>query len=336
MTAITGETRPDVGRISARALFYAAAQQVQTQSITFPEPSAEEVLVRTSWSCVSRGTERLVFQGQVPESEHERMTAPFQEGAFPFPVKYGYAAVGEVEVGPQDLVGKNVFCLFPHQDLFVAPVASVVPLPNDLPPRRAVLAANMETALNGLWDAGAGPGDRIAIVGGGVLGGLLAGICGDLPGADVTLIDVAPQRKSLADRINVTFAAPAEAPSNVDIAFHTSATEAGLATALGCLGREGKLVEMSWFGSGRPSSPLGGAFHSQRLTMISSQVGEVAPSRRPRWSHGRRLAKALELLRNDKYEALLTGEVSFEDLPDAIPRILADGADGLATAVRYR
>lgn len=335
MTPITDQTRPDLGRISAHALIYAAAQKSRIDSVTCPAPGAGEVLIETLWSGISRGTERLVFQGRVPESERARMTAPFQEGAFPFPVKYGYAAVGRVSEGDENLLTREVFCLFPHQDRFVVPANATIPLPVGTPARRAILAANMETALNGVWDAGVGPGDRVAIVGGGVLGGLLAGICGQIPGVETVLIDVAPQRKSLADRMNVTFASSGAGVSDADVAFHTSASEAGLATALDCLGAEGTLIEMSWFGDARPRVALGEAFHSKRLRLISSQVGQVAPSRRPRWSHGRRLAKALDLLRDERYDALITQEVAFEELPEALPNLLADGADGLATAVRY-
>ena len=332
---ITSETRPDLGRINAHAAFYAAVRCIEINPVTIDAPGEGEALVRTLWSGLSRGTERLVFNGRVPPGEWERMRAPFQEGAFSFPVKYGYAAVGVVEEGAQDIVGKEVFCLFPHQDRFVAPLSALRPLPAGLPARRAVLAANMETALNAVWDAGIGPGDRIAIVGGGVLGGLIAGICGAIPGTECVLVDVAPQRRALATRMNVTYASSLASGFGADAAFHTSAAEAGLATALDCLGPEGALVELSWYGETAPAAPLGGAFHSQRLRLISSQVGQVAPSRRSRWDYARRLSKALELLCDDKYDALITEEVPFEALPVEAPRLLADGAPGLATAIRY-
>ena len=294
-----------------------------------------QVLVRALWSGISRGTERLVFEGRVPESEYERMRAPFQQGDFPFPVIYGYSMVGIVEDGPQALVGKSVFSLHPHQSRFVAPAESVTILPDDLPPRRATLAANMETVLNAIWDGGVGPGDRIAIVGGGLLGGMLCALCGMIPGVETTLIDVNPSRRSLAYDMNVTFASPKDAPSGCDIAFHTSSSESGLETAIRCTGFEGTLVEMSWYGEGRTAIPLGGAFHSQRLRIVSSQVGHVSPSRRSRWPHARRLAKALDLLRDPRFDAILTGEVDFHDLPSALPDILSPDAQGLATAVHY-
>lgn len=288
-----------------------------------------------AWSGLSRGTERLVFEGRVPQAEHRRMRAPFQDGDFPFPVKYGYSAVGHVQQGPATWLGKAVFCLFPHQEAFVVPENALTLLPVDLPPRRAVLAANMETALNAVWDSGAGPGDRIAIVGGGILGGLLAGILGQIPGTEVTLVDVEPTRAALADHMNVLFSLPEDAPQECDVVFHTSCTGAGAATALGCGGIEARIIEMSWFGDAAPSLPLGGVFHSRRLRYISSQVGMVAPSRRPRWPYARRIAKALDLLCDDRYDALITAEVAFADLPAMLPSILAPGASGLATAIRY-
>ena len=293
------------------------------------------VLVRALWSGISRGTERLVFEGRVPPSEYERMRAPFQRGDFPFPVIYGYAMVGEVEKGPQDIEGKTVFALYPHQSRFALPVEAVTVLPDDLPPRRAILAANMETALNTVWDGGVGPGDRVAIVGGGAVGGLIAGLCGSMPGVEATLIDLDAGRRTLADHMNVNFASPDDAPTGCDVVFHTSSSASGLATAIRCTGFEGTLVEASWYGDAAPAVPLGGAFHSQRIRIVSSQVGHVATTRRARWSYGRRIAKALDLLRDDRYDALITGEVAFAELADAIPDLLAPDAEGLATAVRY-
>jgi threonine dehydrogenase-like Zn-dependent dehydrogenase len=294
-----------------------------------------EALVKTAWSGVSRGTERLVFEGRVPPEEALAMRAPMQEGEFPFPVKYGYSAVGQVEDGPEDLKGRFVFALHPHQERFAASTAALAPIPEAVPPRRAILAANMETALNALWDSGAGPGDSIVIVGAGVVGLLVAYLAARLPGTEVTVVDINPERRAVAERFGATFRAPDGAPKDTDIVFHTSATADGLATAIGCAGVEGNVVEMSWYGDEAVSVPLGGAFHSRRLRLISSQVGQVSPSRRPRWSLFRRLSKAVALLADDRLDALITAEVAFSDLPDEIGGILAEGAPGLATAVRY-
>ncbi len=319
-----------------QALSYEKPGEAQLVPVASPKITQPcQALVRALWSGISRGTERLVFEDRVPESEYDRMRAPFQRGDFPFPVIYGYSMVGKVEAGPQELVGKTVFALHPHQTRFTIPADALTILPADLPPRRATLAANMETALNAVWDGGVGPGDRVAIVGGGILGALVAGICGRIPGAEVTLIDTDPTRASLADNMNVTFAPPGDAPSGCDIVFHTSSSASGLDTAIRCTGFEGTVIEMSWYGTDRPAIPLGGAFHSQRLKIVCSQVGHVAQNRRSRWSYARRMAMALTLLRDDRFDAVITNERDFDALPSALPSILAPGAPGLATAIRY-
>ena len=320
------------------ALWYAEAGVVDLRPAK-AEAGPGQALVRMLWSGLSRGTERLVFTGRVPASEYERMRAPLQEGSFPFPVKYGYCAVGLVEAADEapELVGRSVFCLHPHQTRFAAPISMLTPLPEALSPRRAVLAANMETALNALWDSGAGPGDRIVVVGAGLVGLLVAYLAAGLPGADVTVVDLDASRQPIAESFGARFATPGDfgAPGDADVVFHASAAAAGLGVALGAAALEARVVELSWYGDGDVPAPLGGAFHSRRLTLVSSQVGQVAPTRRPRWSYGRRLAKALELLADARLEALITEDVAFADLPHALPRLLAPGAKGLATVVDY-
>ena len=321
--------------IEARALWHVGPERSEIRAAPV-RPGPEDVVVRAEWSAISRGTERLVRAGRVPESERARMRAPMQEGAFPFPVKYGYACVGVVEHGPPSLVGRRVFALHPHQTHFAAPVSAVTPLPPEADPRRAALAANMETALNAAWDAGVGPGDRIAVVGAGAVGLLLAALLSRLPGAEVFVIDVIVRRSEIASDFDVNFTTPEDAPTGCDVCFHCSATAEGLATALGTLGTEGTLVEMSWHGAGATPVPLGGAFHAERLRIVSSQVGRVAPSRRPRWDYGRRLAKALEIAAGDlRLDALVSEEIPFAALPEGMARVCAPGWDGVAALVRY-
>jgi NADPH:quinone reductase-like Zn-dependent oxidoreductase len=327
--------------IEGRALSYiapgrAALVKVNFPKLTPPDNKSGYVTVKTAFSGISRGTERLVFQGRLPPSEWERMRGPHQQGSFPFPVQYGYAAVGDVIGGPGELLGRAVFALHPHQDIFAISAADVVPLPDGLPPRRATLAANMETALNALWDGGASAGHRIVVIGGGVVGCLIAALAGRLPGAEVTLVDVQPERAEIAAALGTRFALPDEAQGGADVVFHTSASEAGLRLALSVAGFEARIVEVSWFGDQEVMLPLGGGFHSQRLRIIASQVGNVSPDFRQRWPHKRRLETALKLLDDGRLDALITEEVAFEALPDALPRLLAEGAPGLATAVRYR
>ena len=320
---------------SARALWYVSAGHAQLREVPLQPPGPDEVLVRTRWSALSRGTESLVFAGAVPEAEWQRMRAPFQEGDFPFPVKYGYAAVGTVLAGPAELCGREVFALHPHQDAFVVPAAAVVPLPEEVPARRAVLAANAETALNALWDGAALPGARIAVIGAGTIGALTAWLAARLPGAEVTLIDVRRSRAALAAALGVAFATPEHTPAHCDLVFHASATDSGLATALAAAGDEATVVELSWYGDRPVSARLGEAFHSGRLRLAASQVGRVAPAMRARWTHRRRLGKALALLADDRVDALLEPDRPFATLPAALPALLAPGADATCAVIAY-
>jgi threonine dehydrogenase-like Zn-dependent dehydrogenase len=320
---------------SAAALWYVGPHRVESRPAPVPEPGRDEVLVRTLFSAVSRGTERLVFEGRLPPSAWKRMRAPAQEGDFPYPVKYGYAAVGIVEHGPAALRGRAVFALHPHQVRFVLPADEVVPLPAGLPPRRAVLAANMETALNAHWDAGLATADQALVVGAGVVGLLVAALAARMPGSAVTLVDIDPARGALAAALGARFAAPAAAPGGNDVVFHCSASPAGLALALALAGDEATVVEMSWYGDAEVPLPLGADFHSRRLRLVSSQVGRVAPTHRPRWSRRRRLEAALGLLADPRLDALALEEVAFADAAAALPRLLAPGAPGLGAVIRY-
>jgi NADPH:quinone reductase-like Zn-dependent oxidoreductase len=319
----------------ARALWYVSRGQVELRSETIAPPGEDELLVRALFGAVSRGTERLVHSGRVPATEHGRMRGPHMAGAFPFPVKYGYAVVGRVEAGPADWHERLVFCLHPHQTRFTVPQQEVLPVPENVSPHVAVLAANMETALNGVWDATPGPADRIAVVGGGLVGMLCAYLCGPLPGAEVTVIDVAPGRAELAHRLGLRFAAPGDAPVDRDLVFHASGTAAGLATALRLAGDEASIIDLSWYGSGDVAVPLGEAFHSRRLRLHSSQVGRVAPSHRSRWTRGERLSAALALLKDPLLEVLLSPPIKFDELPAQLPSIFAASFDHACPLIQY-
>lgn len=294
-----------------------------------------EVRVHTLFSAVSRGTEALVFQGHVPESEWQRMRAPFQAGNFPGPVKYGYVNVGVVEAGPEALLGREVFCLFPHQDRYVVPATAVTPLPSGLPAARAVLAANMETAVNGCWDAEPHVGDRIAVVGAGVVGALVAWLCAAIPGTRVRLVDVSPRRAELARALGVDFCLADQAPADNDLVIHASGNPEGLRHALTLAGDEARVVEMSWYGDRDVSLPLGEAFHSRRLRLVGSQVGRLPADQTPRWDYRRRLALALDLLRDPRLDALISGESDFRELPDLMPRLTAAAGEVLCHRLRY-
>lgn len=321
--------------IEARAFWLAAPGHGEIRRARLPAPEDGELLIRALASGISRGTEALVFQGSVPPSQYEAMRCPFQEGAFPAPLKYGYASVGLVEAGAAALLGRRVFCLYPHQNRYIVPEASVIPVPDAVPSERAVLAANMETAVNALWDAGPRLGDRIAIIGAGTVGSLVASLAARVPASRVELIDIDRRRAPLAAALGCGFARPEDALGDCDLVFHASGSEAGLATSLRLAGFEATVLELSWYGDKTVAAPLGEAFHSRRIRLQSSQVGEVAAARRARRSRRDRLALALALLADPVYDRLITGECRFEDLPEALARLAAAPDGALCQLVRY-
>jgi threonine dehydrogenase-like Zn-dependent dehydrogenase len=311
---------PGVGELRAAAL---------------PAPREDEVLVRTLRSGISRGTEALVFRGGVPTGQYAAMRAPFQDGEFPGPVKYGYLSVGTVEHGPPALLGRTVFCLYPHQSAYVVPATAVTVVPEDVPPARAVLAGTVETAINGLWDAAPLLGDRITVVGAGMVGCCVARLLTRYPASATTLVDTDPARAEAAAALGVGFALPADAAGDQDLVVHASATSAGLQTSLELLGAEGTVIDLSWYGDAEVRLSLGGAFHSGRLAIRSSQVGRVAPRRRGRRTASDRIALALELLRDPAFDALITGASPLAELPDVMAELASGGLPALCHTVTY-
>ncbi|MFF4955345.1 zinc-dependent alcohol dehydrogenase [Streptomyces chattanoogensis] len=319
----------------AQAFWISSPGRGEIREVALPQPRDDEVLVRAVCSGVSRGTESLVFRGGVPANQYGTMRAPFQDGEFPGPVKYGYLSVGVVEEGPAALQGRTVFCLHPHQTRYVVPASAVIPVPDTVPARRAVLAGTVETAVNALWDAAPLVGDRIAVVGAGMVGCGVAAVLARYPAVRVQLVDADPRRAGTARALGVPFALPEDALGDCDLVVHASATEAGLARSLELLAPEGTVIELSWYGDRPVSLPLGEAFHSRRLTVRSSQVGAVSPARRGRRTHADRLGLALELLADPAFDALITGESAFEDLPRVLPRLASGELPALCHRIRY-
>jgi 2-desacetyl-2-hydroxyethyl bacteriochlorophyllide A dehydrogenase len=321
-------------RHTARAFWLRTPGEGEIRTVDLPAPGPDDVVVRTRYSAVSRGTETLVFRGGVPASQHARMRAPFQVGEFPAPLEYGYLNVGEVEDGPKALIGRTVFCLATHRTRYVVPATAVTPVPDAVPAARAVLAGTVETAVNALWDAAPLVGDRIAVVGGGMVGCCVAALLARVPGARVELVDVDPARAGVAAALGVGFAAPADAAGDCDLVVHASATGEGLARSLELLADEGEVIELSWYGDRPVTLPLGEAFHSRRLAIRASQVGTIAPARRGRRSYADRMALALRLLADPVFDTLITREVRFADLPQEMPR-LAGEPSALCVRVTY-
>lgn len=319
----------------ARAFWIREPGHGEIRGMQVTDPGPKDVLVRTLHSAISRGTEALVFGGSVPADQYATMRAPFQDGDFPGPVKYGYLNVGRVEQGAEHLLGRTVFCLYPHQTEYVVPASAVLPLPDGLPARRAVLAGTVETAVNALWDAGPLIGDRAAVIGAGMVGCAAARLLAAIPGVDVTLVDVDGSRADVAAALGVRFAAPSDAPDRCDLVLHTSASSAGLQLALDSLAPEGRVIELSWYGTAPVQVSLGGRFHSSRLAIQASQVGTVSPSQRGRRTSGQRLALALQLLRDAAFDALLTGSSPFDQLPDVMPRIADRSLPAICHTIEY-
>jgi threonine dehydrogenase-like Zn-dependent dehydrogenase len=321
--------------LDARAFWVAAPGRGEIRPETIAPPATGEVLVRTLYSGVSRGTESLVFRGRVPPSEFERMRAPFQAGRFPAPVKYGYANVGEVEEGPADLKGRRVFTLYPHQTRFVVPASAVHVLPVTTPPERAVLAANLETAINGVWDARPLVGDRVSVVGAGAVGCMTAWLLSRIPGCEVELVDRNPSRANVARALGVRFAVPERATGEADVVIHSSGAPEGLALALQVAAFEATVVELSWYGDQDVPLGLGRAFHARRLTITSSQVGNVAAPQRARWDTRRRMQLALRLLESPVLDALITSESRFDELPEVMEQLSSAPGDTICHRVKY-
>jgi len=329
----------------ARSLWLEEPGRAALRTTVLPVDLPGGVRIRTLFSGISRGTEGLVFRGEIPLSQASVLRAPFQEGDFPAPVKYGYCSVGVVEAGSPTLsaedlaplLGREVFCLHPHQDHYWAPRGAVTPLPPGVPAGRAILAANVETALNAVWDASPGPGDRIRVIGGGVVGLLIAWLCRDLPGCDLALVDLNPARREVAQALRIPFqeSIPEEEAGSADVVFHASGNPDGLVAALTLAGPEALVLEASWFGTRRVPLPLGEAFHSQRIRIQSSQVGRIPPHRAPRWSFARRMGTVVQLLQAPELDALISGESAFNDLPDALKELSLGSKDALCHRIRY-
>lgn len=323
--------------VTARAFWAVAPGRGELRPAELPEPGPDDVVVRTLYTGVSRGTEAVVLRGGVPASQHAAMRGPFQEGGFDFPVKYGYLAVGVVEHAPagSGLAGRTVFCLYPHQTRFVVPAAAVTPVPDDVPAGRAVLAGAMETAVNALWDAPPLLGDRVTVVGAGMVGGCVAALLARVPGVDVEVVDVDPGKRGVAEALGARFAHPDDAAGDRDLVVHVSATSAGLARALELAATDATVLEVSWYGDRLVEVPLGEFFHPRRITLRSSQVGLVSPARRDRRTYGDRMALALRLLADPALDVLVSGESAFEDLPGVLPRIASGGLPALCHRIRY-
>lgn len=301
---------------------------------TLPAPAPGWCVVQTLFSAVSPGTERLVALGKVPAALREEMACPYMGGGFPFPVKYGYSLVGEVIDGPPKLRGRRVHILHPHQDVCVVRVEDARPLPDSLPPARATLASNMETAVTAAWDSGVVLGERVLVVGFGIVGALVAHVLGRGPAVEVEVVDRRPDRRRLAEAMGFR-ASGAPGPDAYDLAFDTSGSPSGLQAAIDAVGVEGRVVAVSWYGTEPARLALGGTFHSRRKRILSSQVSRIPGALQPRFDRARRTALVFRLLESPELDRLMGPRVPFAELPKAYETLVGRTPEGLSPLIVY-
>jgi len=300
----------------ARALWFTTPGKAVLRSDKIGPPVGDEICtVRSLYSAVSEGSERLVLAGKVPPDLHQSMRVPYMAGDFSFPIKYGYSLVGVVDRGAAHLVGAVVHLMHPHQDICCVDSADVFPVPEGIPPRRAVLASNLETAVTAIWDARPALGERVLVVGFGCIGALIAQVLRGMPGIDLHIVERDEARSHLARNLGYATAASA-GEEQFDLAFHASGSAAGLQVAIDCVGMEGRIVEVSWYGTAETPLRLGGTFHSQRKIIIASQVSHLPSFQTPRWDRIRRKQLVFSLLRDPAFDRLLDEPISFDKLAD--------------------
>ncbi|MGI9350414.1 MAG: zinc-dependent alcohol dehydrogenase [Rhizobiaceae bacterium] len=327
----------------ARRLTYPACGKGIIEYAQLIDIKDENVTLKTLYSGISKGTESLVFNGNVPESEWTRMQCPFMTGSFAFPITYGYACVCEVmECGKavENLeLGDRVFILHPHQDLMCVPASACHKLPDIIPTKRGVLSANMETGLNSVWDAEISGKPACAVIGAGVVGLMTAHALRETTGVSPIVLDVNPAKEKIISKLGFNFANPSRHTDlnlpEFEFLFHTSASSEGLQTAIDLAGFEARIVELSWYGEKPVSLLLGGAFHSKRLRIIASQVGSIAPAMRAELDQSERIKQAMALLDDPRLDSLLETEIEFSEVPDHLHDLLGPQSDILCQVIRY-
>ncbi|MEO0332924.1 MAG: zinc-binding alcohol dehydrogenase [Bacteroidota bacterium] len=315
------------------ALWHLSSKESKIQTQPLSPLQAGECRIEAIFSLVSSGTETLVATGRVPAELHKSMQVPYQEGDFSFPVKYGYSLVGKVVEGKTELIGKHVHLLHPHQSQCVVDTQNITVIPEEVPPQRAVLASNLETALNAIWDAHVSAGDRVLVVGMGLIGSLVAQLVDQFPATQVSVADTDNVRREFAQQQGFSLYEPSD--TSFDIAFHTSGSSAGLQTCVDAVGYEGRIVELSWYGTQPVKVKLGGSFHQQRKQIISSQVSQLPPHQQSRWDYGRRKQTVLDLLKDDVWDNFLTATVDFTDTPALFDKLRQGDRSELSWSIHY-
>jgi hypothetical protein len=318
----------------ARAFWLTSKGRGVVRRQALPDPGPGWCIVRAVFSAVSPGTERLVALGRVPGPLQDEMRCPYMGGRFPFPVKYGYSLVGEVVEGPKALRGRIVHVLHPHQDICLVRCEDVRPLPHGLPPARATLASNMETAVTAVWDSAVTVGERVLVIGFGIVGSLVARVLGSGPAVELEVAETRAVRRRLAESMGFQVSAtPPKRP--FDVAFDTSGTPAGLQAAIEGVGLEGRVIAVSWFGARPARLDLGGSFHSRRKRVIASQVSRIPGGMRPRWDVARRAELVFRLLERPDFDLHVGPPVPFALLPEAFEALIGRTLEGLSPLIIY-
>jgi 2-desacetyl-2-hydroxyethyl bacteriochlorophyllide A dehydrogenase len=321
--------------VSARELWFTAPGRVELREGAAVSVQEGQVRVRGLRSGVSQGTELLLFKGEGPTPFDPSLDTP---GTPTYPRRYGYAWVGEVTESRAAAVqvGTRIFGLLPHGDEHVVHAARLRALPDDVPAERAVLAANLETALNVVWDAGVALGDEVVVLGGGVVGSLVGHVA-RLGGAQARVLEPSEPRRRAAQRLGLDAVSPESAGSKLaDIVVEASGNPAALDQAISLAREEGVVAVASFYGERVAAVRLGSEFHRRRLSLKASQVSRLPPSRAPGWSFERRFGLVARLLADSRLDALLERPLPFAEAPAWYAHLAEAPGQHLQSIFSYR
>jgi 2-desacetyl-2-hydroxyethyl bacteriochlorophyllide A dehydrogenase len=307
----------------ARTLFFTAPKRVEIRETTLPELQADEVLVETICSAISAGTEMLVYRGQFPHltDAHDSVSSELK-----YPLAYGYACVGRVkEIGKEvnrEWENRLVFAFHPHASSFILPISSLIPIPHSLSPENACFLPNMETAVNLVQDGAPILGERVLVLGQGIIGLLTASLLSEFPLENLAVVDNFELRRNAlhveGQKSNVESIALQDLRrSTFDLVYELSGSPSALNDAIAHTAFSGRIVIGSWYGQKRAEIDLGGAFHRSRIRLISSQVSTISPELSGRWDKSRRFEVAWQALERIKPEKWITHRFSLDDAEKA-------------------
>ncbi len=291
----------------SKALWHIDKEFSEWKSTPLEEAAPGSIKINTNFSMISTGTERLVAKCEVPASIQAEMSVPYMKGDFDLPVKFGYACGGQA----QD--GKHYHYMHPHQDICIVNKEALFCLDNGLPPFKIPLVSNMETVLNAIWDSEYAESDKIAVCGFGNVGSLLANTLRLYAQKEAAIIEKEDWKKQKAQDMGWDVSSKEDA--RYDIIFHTTGSAAGLQYCIDHLNEEGKVIELSWYGTKKVNLRLGEDFHYKRLSIKSSQVGKISPTVRDEIDYKKRKEIAADLLLDTSYDKLVTNIVAWEDVP---------------------